>query len=491
MGEHRSDPDRDVAALARPGADRGTALPEYVNRWVARQRWYGGTGRLPALRSIGDWTLPTTEPGVSIRTHLVLDTASPELPLFQLPLTERVTALAQGEPALVGRGAGGVFVYDAPQDPGYAPALLSFILGRASSPAALDHDASAHGETLPAGTAAADAATVVASRVVSGEQSNTSIIVDTADAHGIPSRPIICKVFRAVHHGENPDVVLQPALAAAGSRFVPAPLGCLLGEWDDPGQPDGRARGHLAFAQEFLPGVEDAWRVALAAAEAGDDFSAEARTLGEATASVHADLARAMPTREATPEFIGGVFEGMCERLRAAAQEVPALGAYRPAIEAVFGRVRSAPWPRLQRIHGDYHLGQVLHAPGRGWVLVDFEGEPLRPMHERDQPDVALRDVAGMLRSFSYSAGTIGMAHPERDPARAAEWAAACRRAFLEGYAARSGRDVRDDGALLDAFELDKAVYETVYETRNRPAWLPIPLAAIRSLVEAAAGTAR
>jgi len=489
MGERGSG--RDAAAIGQLAFGRGTALPQYVNLWVSRQRWYGGKGRLPVLRSIGEWSLPSTEPGVSIRTHLVLDTASPELPLYQLPLTERASPLTQGEPALVGRGTGDVFVYDAPHDPAYAPALMSFILGRASSPAALDHDASAHGETLSASAADAHAATVVASRVLSGEQSNTSIIVDTADAHGNTSLPIICKVFRAVHHGENPDIVLQPALAEAGSRFVPAPLGCVVGEWDDPGQPEGRARGHLAFAQEFLPGVEDAWRVALGAAEAGRDFSAEARTLGEATASVHADLARAMPTRVATPEFIQGVLEGMRQRLRAAAQEVPALATYGSAIEAVFGRVRSAAWPRLQRIHGDYHLGQVLHAPGRGWVLVDFEGEPLRPMHERDQPDVALRDVAGMLRSFSYAAGTIVMAHPERDPARAAEWAAACRRAFLDGYAARSGRDARGDAALLDAFELDKAVYETVYETRNRPAWLPIPLAAVRSLVEAAAGAAR
>lgn len=485
MGEHGSD--RDAAAIGHLAANRGTALPEYINRWVSRQRWYGGKGRLPALRSIGEWTLPTTDPGVSIRTHLVLDTASPELPLYQLPLTERVSPLVAGEPALVGRGAGGVFVYDAPHDPAYARALVSFILDRASSPAAEDVDASAYGQTLPAGMANADTGAVVASRVVSGEQSNTSIIFDTADASGRPSRPIICKVFRAVHHGENPDVAVQSALAEAGSRFVPAPLGCVLGEWDDPGQRAGRARGHLAFAQEFLPGVEDAWQVALGAAEAGEDFSAEARTLGEATASVHADLARAMPTREATPEFIRTVFEGMCERLRAAVAEVPALAAYGPAIEAVFGRVRSAPWPRLQRIHGDYHLGQVLHAPGRGWVLVDFEGEPLRAMHERDQPDVALRDVAGMLRSFSYAAGTVVMAHPARDPALAAEWAAASRGAFLDGYAERSGRDARDEGALLDAFELDKAVYETVYETRNRPAWLPIPLAAIRSLVAGAA----
>ena len=490
MGEYTSEPDRDVAALAHPALTRGAVLPEYLNLWVSKQRWYGGKGRIPALRSIGEWSLPATQPGVSIRTHLLLDTASPEVPLYQLPLTERSSPLPGGEGALVGRGADDMFVYDAPHDPAYAEALLRFILEQGSSVDALNVDASARGVTLPAGTADAAPGAVAASQVLSGEQSNTSIVFDTVDANGRPARPVICKIFRAVHHGENPDVAVQSALARAGSRFVPAPIGCVVGEWDDPGRSAGRATGHLAFAQEFLPDAPDAWRAALRAAESGNDFSAEARTLGEATASVHADLATAMPTREATPGFITSVFEGMRYRLHAAVAEVPALAAYAPAIESVFGRVRSASWPRLQRIHGDYHLGQVLHAPARGWVLLDFEGEPMRAMHERDQPDVALRDVAGMLRSFSYAAGAVTIAHPERDPGAAAGWASACRRAFLDGYTDRSGLDPRDQGALLDALELDKAVYETVYETRNRPNWLPIPLAAIRGLVAPAADNA-
>ncbi|MEO6201293.1 MAG: phosphotransferase, partial [Cryobacterium sp.] len=418
-------------------------------------------------------------------THLVLDTASPELPLYQVPLTERVSPLAGGEQAIVGIGAGDLFVYDAPHDPAYARALLDFILGRGVSPAAGDVDASARGQTLPAGAANSATGSVAASRVLSGEQSNTSIIFDTVDATGSAARPVICKVFRAVHHGKNPDVAVQAALAQAGSRFVPTPLGCVVGEWDDPGRAVGRATGHLAFAQEFLPGAPDAWRVALLAAESGTDFSAEARALGEATASVHADLATAMPTREATEEFTASVYQGMRDRLHAAVAEVPDLAAYAPAIDVVFGRVKSASWPALQRIHGDYHLGQVLHAPGRGWILLDFEGEPLRAMHEREQPDVTLRDLAGMLRSFAYAAGTVQMEHPERDPAAAGHWASACRRAFLEGYADVAGKDPRGQGELLDAFELDKAVYETVYETRNRPGWLPIPLSAIGSLVTA------
>src|SRR5665647_2211514 len=141
--------------------------------------------------------------------------------------------------------------------------------------------------------------------------------------------------------------------------------------------------------------------------------------------------------------------------------------------------VSSATWPALQRIHGDYHLGQVLDVPDRGWVLVDFEGEPLRPLTERTQPDLALRDVAGMLRSFDYVAGSWEQSHPGRS---AAQWATQARTAFLEGYAQSAGRDPREDGVLLDALELDKALYEVVYEARNRPTWLSIPITAIQHL---------
>ena len=105
---------------------------------------------------------------------------------------------------------------------------------------------------------------------------------------------MICKLFRVLHHGQNPDVVVQSALAAAGSTRVPRSVGYVSGQWPDTSLPDGLARGHLAFAQEFLPGVEDAWRVALAAVASGADFSEQARSLGQATAQVHATLARAM-----------------------------------------------------------------------------------------------------------------------------------------------------------------------------------------------------
>jgi maltokinase len=474
---------------------RGTPVPDYLNRWAATQRWFASKGNVPALRSVARWSLPSAEPGVDIRTHLVIDTAGGDDTLYQLPLTERAVPLPTGERALVaavtdedGRTR---YFYDAPYDPAYADAILRVILNQGASLDQEDAGGCARGELL-LGSPSTPVYTVAASRVLTGEQSNTSIIFDTTGADGAPARPIICKVFRALHHGDNPDISVQAALARAGSRFVPEPIGYVEGEWDDPGRPDGRARGYLAFAQEFLPGVEDAWRAALTAASADEDFGREAHDLGVATAAVHAVLAAVMPTREATPDVIATELAGIRERYRSALAEIPALAEHHAAIEAIFNRAQSAPWPRLQRIHGDYHLGQVLNVPGgRGWVLVDFEGEPLRPLEDRTRPDVPLRDIAGMLRSFSYAAGAIELAHPERPASTSLAWAAACRDAFLDGYAERSGLNLDAQTALLNAFELDKALYEAVYETRNRPTWLPIPLAAIHRLVGLAAPPGR
>jgi predicted trehalose synthase len=162
----------------------------------------------------------------------------------------------------------------------------------------------------------------------------------------------------------------------------------------------------------------------------------------------------------------------MRRRLAVAVAEVPQLASRSTAVEAVISAAEAAEWPRLQRVHGDYHLGQVVAVPDRGWVLLDFEGEPLRPLAERSRPDLALRDIAGMLRSFDYAAGSWEHAHPGQ---KARDWAAGAQHAFLEGYVAGSGRDPREDAALLIAFQLDKALYEVVYEARNRPTWLTIP----------------
>ncbi len=316
-----------------------------------------------------------------------------------------------------------------------------------------------------------DASRVTGSRVLTGEQSNTSIVFDE-DGH--PS--IIVKLFRTLHHGENPDVTVQRVLSDTGSPFVPRFLGSLEAEWPDVGRDSGVARGTVAFAQEFLNGVRDGWAVALAAARDSEDFTRAARDLGTAVAGVHGALGATLETADAGPEDVSATAVAWRRRLAIAAAEVPAVADRFSAIDAVYRSALERPWPRLQRIHGDLHLGQVLAVPDGGWRIVDFEGEPLRPMAERAIPDLPPRDVAGMLRSFDYASAVGG--GPD-----AGNWAAACRAAFLDAYAGSEG-SVELDSVLLRALVLDKAVYESIYEARNRPDWLPVPLAGIDAALE-------
>ena|SRR5450631_362734 len=462
-------------------------------QWMARQRWYTGKGQIPALRRIGGLRLTDPAGMAEIDVHILLDESGRTPTTYQVPLTSRSTPLPGGDHALVaaiepgGDGLGTRYYYDAPHDPAFAAALLSLMLDERTTELdgqGGDPEQGVEGKQRLCGAqghrlATTDPGEVLTSHVLVGEQSNTSIILDLVDILGAPSKPLICKLFRVLAHGENPDVMVQSALSAAGSTLVPGSLGYVWGQWPDPAAADGVACGHLAFVQEFLPGVEDAWRVALAAVASGADFSQRAHSLGLATAQIHETLARTMGTQEATQDDIGALTRSMRARHAAALSEVPALAEYDQMVLKSIDAVASARWPALQRIHGDYHLGQVLDVPGRGWVLVDFEGEPLRPLPERTRPDLALRDVAGMLRSFDYVAGSWDQGHAGRS---AASWAGQARAAFLDGYAIGAGRDPREDGVLLQALELDKALYEVIYEARNRPTWLDIPISAIARL---------
>ncbi|MGC5170902.1 maltokinase N-terminal cap-like domain-containing protein [Microbacterium sp. DT81.1] len=448
--------------------------------WMPRQRWYAAKGRTPTLRFVASWDLPL-DPGADddsdahVRTYLVTDEGSLPPVTYQVPVVARATSSVDAAAAhVIGNPEPGTTLIDGPFDPAYAGALLRMAA----------HGGEGRGSrTLARGVpspAAPPTARHAESAVVTGEQSNTSIVYRPENAAHVP---VICKVFRQVHPGLNPDIELQTALAAAGSSRVPRAIGSIEGQWPDPSDPRNTTSGSLAFAQEFLPGVEDAWRVALRAAASGEDFSDRAYALGVATAEVHVSLSALFPSNETTPADRDATRRTWRRRLSTAIAEVPPLAASEDAIEAVYGRAAEERWPALQRIHGDYHLGQVILVPGRGWVLLDFEGEPMRPMAERVRPDLALRDVAGMLRSFDYVAGSIRLDQPDRSRESVREWALTARRAFLRGYAAASGAELDATRHLLDALELDKAVYEAIYESRNRPTWVPIPLLAISRLI--------
>lgn len=460
-----------------PGKD------DLVTAWMGGQRWYAAKGRTPRLRRLDSWRLDDPAGEVGIETIIFLDEAGPEPTIYQVPLTYRGAPLEGGEAALVGElehpVLGHRWVYDGPHDPVYAAQLLALIDGRAEA----QHGSRSDTPDLDIAGAPHPAWTVPwtlrETRVLTGEQSNTSIIYDLTDDEG-SHRPVIAKVFRTLSPGENPDVVIQGALAAWHSPFIPATVGHVAGAWE---RPDGTTRdhGHLVFAQEFLPGAADAWRVALDLAAAGTDFTERAFALGVATAEVHSALARALPTEDASAERIADIVAGMRHRLALATNEVPALNTVVPAARELHAMLSDLPWPPMQRIHGDYHLGQVLDVPDRGWVLIDFEGEPLRSLAERNRLDSPLRDIAGMLRSFDYVGGSLARG---ARPVDASAWVEAARAAFLDGYAS-VGQDPRlAYPELLRAFEVDKALYEVIYEARNRPTWLPIPTTAITRLLE-------
>ncbi|MGB7818314.1 MAG: aminoglycoside phosphotransferase [Ornithinibacter sp.] len=455
---------------------------DLVSAWMGHQRWYAAKGREPRLRLLAAWRLDDPEGQVGVETLVVVDESGPQPVVYQVPLTYRGEALGSADHALVGTlehsALGHRWVYDAPHDPVYAAQLIELLQGRVRAQSSSTSDTVEDAVSGAPQRSWQHEVRVRASRVLSGEQSNTSVILDAGLDDGT-HLPLIVKVFRMLSPGENPDVVLQGALVDAGSTRVPAVVGAVTAQWPHP-TPEGDvvASGHLAFAQEFLPGVEDAWRVALRAVEGGTDFAGPARDLGEATAEVHDVLADALGREPTDHAHAVEIIDQMRERFESAVREAPELEDLRAGVEEVLASARDADWPPAQRVHGDYHLGQVLHSPDRGWVLLDFEGEPLRPLAERSRPDQPVRDVAGMLRSFDYAGGTWEQAHG----ASARAWVTAAQQAFLDGYAARSGEDPRSHRALLTAFELDKAMYEVVYEARNRPAWLGIPLGAVHRL---------
>lgn len=425
-------------------------------------------------------------------------------------------------------------------------------------------------------------------RVMTGEQSNTNVVMRAPTDADMPD--LVVKLFRVLSPGPNPDVEVSCALAAQGWDRVRRPVAWSSLSWLDPGSGEEMST-HSAVATTFIPEAQDGFELfcALAAEDAAEVMStsaltnltehtigntggkrvsgvtsswdrgsaphevesgsarrcavALARDLGATTAQMHGILALAFGQHESGSllEFV----DVLRRRAAWALEEVPVLLERIPGLAAKIARVyaRVDACDALEpatRIHGDYHLGQVIRAPRAGeitgsesdsgrWFVLDFEGEPLRPLAQRLLPDQPLRDVAGMLRSFDYAAavggarftgarfagidganaevtGAGGPSSTHNDPhdvmvgRHSLEWLSAVRAAFLEGYEAELA--ARCEGAslcpingaqavvtperrraLLNALELDKALYEVVYEARNRPDWLEIPLRGVETLV--------
>lgn len=442
-------------------------LQQLVASWLPAQRWYAGKGR---SGSVG--VEHVADVSDEIELWLARVTYGEEgTELYQLPLVAHDEPVAYLDHVLLGTvdgDAGTRWVYDALHDKDITGAWLESIR-EAKSAAPLTFHRYTDADALPLDQT---------SLVLTGEQSNTSLMYgDVA----------IMKVFRRLQSGVNPDIEIGVALTEHGARHVPRLLGSAELERD------GETYA-IAMLQEYMTTATDGWELAKAsvrdlmaeadlhADEAGGDFAGEAHRLGVAVAEVHADLAAAFGV--SAPGDLNERAVAMHERLDAAIDVVPELAELAPGLRAIYDAFAAAVGEvSLQRIHGDLHLGQALRTAQR-WIVIDFEGEPMADLEHRRLPDSPLRDIAGMLRSFEY-AGRHMLVEGGNIPQlayRATEWTTRNRDAFMDGYAEGAGHDPREHVIPLRAFEADKAVYEAVYEARNRPAWLTIPLASLLRL---------
>ena len=411
-------------------------------RYLAQARWFGAKGldaRVTELRELG-WYVDDGD--AAVRSEL----ASVELPEATQTYHLLVGYLPAGtaEPdALVGRtrlpGRGEVDVVDAPRSPTAMAALLRAI-------ARPDVAGVAWREAPPAPDLPVS--------VFAGEQSNTTVLIDG---------DVLMKVFRKLPDGPGVEAGLLDALGGTGL----APR--LIGTIQDPGS--GR---DLALFCERVPDASDGWTLLTRACERGEPAGELLCDLGATLRRLHLALADRFGAATVPAATVTGA---MHTRLDDACADAPELANLREPLSRVFGEVGDEP-VEVQRIHGDFHLGQALFSP-RGWTVIDFEGEPLKTSAQRRAPDSRWRDVAGVLRSLDYAR----QAHADPDGPAALAWVAAARADLLRGYVGTAG----DAPALLHAYEVDKAIYEFVYETRNRPDWARIP----RHALEVEATTVR
>jgi maltokinase len=439
-----------------------SALIEYVTR----QRWYGAKSRTVSHSEVLDTiAIRQAEPQLSLAlVELRYDTGAHDL--YQLLFS--------------GRSSDTPFDGLA-EDPSLARELVS-----AMRTGLTLQGSEGVAEFRPAEDFSALGRELGAARLVSSEQSNSSIVFDDA---------LILKIFRRLEPGINPELEMLRFLTEHGFRNIPA-----LGGWYS--YSGGPLTATLGLLQEYVAGAIGGWEIALGEiASAPERFLDRLGRLGEVTAQMHTVLgsdpddpafAPEEPSVESLALLTATVDEEIARVFLSLPEDddrlAPILGRGEEVREQLRHLTHAGSSGRVIRTHGDYHLGQTLLSRN-DWVILDFEGEPARTVVERRRKRSPLRDVAGMLRSFAYAATAAELTRAANVPE---DWEERARERFLESYLDTVDPSLLPPGEaaierLLAVFELEKAVYELRYELDNRPDWVGIPVAGIERLMQQAA----
>ena len=472
---------------------------DVIEEWMRAQRWFPADS-VATLEVVANIDLSVDSAPPHWDGHTPLDPVWICLvrvggaALVQVPLVLTDVAPDNGR-GVIAR-VEDAWLVDGPQHPAFLRAWVRRAGAEGSIGAGvIDEDGAEEGKVDPSAQTIEDGLLEQADRahLMTGEQSNSSVVFNG------PEPRAVAKFFRVVTPGIHPDLEIPRALVRQGWRHVPAPMAFL--EIDLPERPgEDSPTGEPALsgiAAQLVEGARDGFELFVEMAARGEDPSKPARDLGRVTAEMHEHLARAFG--ENAPPDASELAHRIRVNVQATAAEVHDLTPELVAgLESSVAAVEAVDaLPVTIRIHGDYHLGQTLVGDA-GWFVLDFEGEPLRSLAERRRPDLALRDVAGMLRSFDYASAQASRRAPALSPSTTAEipqvgsssepsvspdpqWSIKARAAFIEGYTDGHGFSQADD-ALVRALMIEKAAYEAVYEHRLRPSWLPIPLAALEDL---------
>jgi predicted trehalose synthase len=464
----------DVQALVA-GGDLSFLDEQPLNEWIVAQRWFASKTRDVAHIEIVDAVALRSEPPLLVLCLVEARFPAGTHETYQVPLGLRPAGEGWDERVIL--ETDGWVVYDALADPAHGRELLHRMRSNTELQSGQDEFIFRWAESAGAGLGG-----TVDVRPVGVEQSNSSIVF---------GEHLILKAFRRVEPGVNPELELLRFLSARGFPHI-APL---AGWYEVEGR---LLDATLGILQEYLAGARDGWELALDELHSNPDGLLDRlQLLGNVVGEMHTALASdagnpAFSPDEPSAEALSILTADVDEQIERVFLELPDTEAVAPIAgrgqdvrERLAALSNVGVGGRVIRTHGDLHLGQTMLSD-RGWVILDFEGEPARPLPERRLKRSPLRDVAGMLRSFSYAVAGSRLLRGHQPPDG---WEERARERFLAGYHESVDRNLLPPGQqaieqLLSVFELEKAVYELRYELNNRPDWVSIPVAGIARLLE-------